>query len=112
MRQINDLVKDKEKVWIYLSTEDVSRKFIKSAISEGFHWSNGEPLEEHTTGFLFGVHQDFTIAHLSMYIWCLAFQCKGKIPGTAECIDYEKYINGDSDYICHEPHISGYIINK
>ena len=109
MRQIKDLIQDKEKVWIYLSTDEVARRFIKQAVAEGFHWSNGEPLTEDTKGFLFGVHQDMSIAHLAMYIWCMAFQCHGNIPGTPMCIDYEKYINGELDYICHEPHIKGYM---
>ena len=37
MRQIKDLVKDNEKVWVYLSTDEVAKHFIKNAITEGFH---------------------------------------------------------------------------
>lgn len=107
MRQIKDLIQDKEKVWIYLSTDEVARCFIKQAVAEGFHWSNGEPISEATTGYLFGVHCDMSIAHLAMYVWCMSFQCHGNIPGTPQCIDYEKYAAGELDYICHEPHIKG-----
>lgn len=109
MRQIKDLVQDKEKVWVYLSTDGAVHQFIRNAIAEGFHWSNGDPLQKNTTGYLFGVHRDMTVAHLSMFIWCMAFQCHGKISGTPMCIDYEKYINGELDYICREPHIKGYM---
>ena len=107
-RTLENLVKKKGEVWLYLESEELTSTFLQQAMDEDFRWSNGKKIEITDGGYLFGVHTDKTIARLSMYIWCISFQCHGKIPGTKPRIDYEKYVNGDEDYFCHEPHISGY----
>ena len=110
MRQIKELFKENKDVWVYLSTDETKELFIKEIIREGFTWRNGEPVTKNAGGYLFGIHSNMTIAHLSNFIWCMSFQGVRYLDGTLPLrVDFEKFTRGDDDYICREPHISGYM---
>lgn len=110
MRNIRDLVKDRERVWLYFGAEEDSQDFLQRAAAEGFHWSNGSALVPGERKYVLAVHRDCTVSHVPLYCWILAFREQETIPGTPVCVDYGKYLAGAEDYRCHESHFTGGLI--
>lgn len=109
MSNLKDLVTDRERVWLYFATEEQSQDFLERAAAEGFRWANSSPLLPGEHHYVLALHRDFTVSHVSLYCWTLAF--RETIPGTPVCIDYGKYIAGAEDYLCHEAHFTGGLIS-
>ncbi len=110
MRKIRDLVTDRERVWIYLASEEESRDFLERAAAEGFRWANGSPILPTERYYVLAIHSDFTLWQVSLYCWTRSFQGQETIPGTPVRIEYGKYISGAADSLCREPHWTGVLI--
>lgn len=101
MRKISDLVKSRERVWVYLNSDKLAEKFVMQAATEGFHYPDGS-IPHHTGGnYLYGIGSDKHIAHLAIFIWNASF--KGIFNNEPPFrVDYEKYINVEDVYECNE----------
>ena len=107
MHNIKEFVSSKEKVWLYFRTEEICKEFFVKAKEEGFNF--GEfPYEKWVPGILIAIHSDGRMGHLSLFIWTMSFNAN--VQGTPKRIDYEKYANGEEDYLCHEAHMTSSII--
>ena len=82
----------------------MAEEFVRQAALEGFIHSNGSSPTPCNVGYVYTIHKDMTIAHLSLCVWVTSFQhnCINEIPSR---IDYRKYIEGEKDYKCHNPHM-------
>ena len=98
MRLITDLIQNNTSVWFYCESEALQKHFLKQAEMEGFCAINGQKPTELFHHQLYGISDDMTVGYLSVMIWSLTFQC-----GNDEHvrINYEKYITGEEDYLCH-----------
>lgn len=100
MRNLTELVNQYESVWLFTESEKYTKDFLKRAIAEGFKYQNDSKISYRDKGILWGVHKDFTIAHISMFVWCLSYKCdSNKVPVR---IDYKKYIDGENVFFCHK----------
>ena len=109
MRQIQELVKNEERVWLYLATDALVEDFMARAAGEGFRWQDGRPVCPGDGGYLLGVHRDGTVAHLSAYVWCLSFQCDRRGEHTPPRVDYGRFLAGEEDILRTTPGITGYV---
>ena len=53
-RSITALVKDAPRVWLYLSSPELCRKFYEQAREEGFHFGD-LPYEQWAVGYVIGI---------------------------------------------------------
>ena len=107
MRNIKELVASEEKVWLYFRTKEICKEFFVRAKEEGFNFGQ-LPYEKWVCGTVIAIYGDGRMGHLPLFIWTMSF--KSAVQGTPKRIDYEKYANGDDDYICREAHVNGSII--
>lgn len=110
MRTIQSLVKTSSRVWLYFENDAVCRQFLSMAAQEGFTFCNGEPLSEKHCYPVLGIHEDKTVAFLSVTIWMQSFASRksGKY-GIPPRVDFAKYISGCPEYECTSPQFSGYL---
>ena len=98
MRLLKSLIEENESVWIYCKDEALQIQFLEQAENEGFLALNGQKPTELFHHQLYGINDDMTMGYLAVMIWCMTF----KQGDTHVRVDYDKYISGDEDYICHE----------
>lgn len=100
MRTIQNLLKIKGNINVYLSSKAVCDLFLRNAEQEGFTFSNGGKPTESPYNDLFAVHHDFTIGHHG-FIGHEAFRVNGNMRPIVPTvwIDYAKYLAGDHKYI-------------
>lgn len=82
------------KIYIYLATEDIGRRFLLDAEQEGFTFSDGvKPTQRHTSDIM-ALNHDGTINYVGT-IGHIAYQAASKI-GDDELakIDYRDILNG------------------
>lgn len=101
MRQLKELLKIKDRAWIYCENEELQKQFLAQAEEEGFLALDGECPTKLSLHPLYGIHEDMTMGYLSIMIWHLSFPENGADPYFR--VDYKKYISGEEDYICHTP---------
>ncbi|MDD7515473.1 hypothetical protein [Ruminococcus flavefaciens] len=102
MRSIRELLTTEEKVWVYIGNEELWADFLRSA--EGFTF--GElPRDKWKFGHVIGVHSDGTMGHVSLFLWSCSFSENAE--NYPKKIDFSKFINGGSDYLCERSHFSG-----
>ena len=111
MRELKDLVKDNEQVWIYCENESLQSKFLNQAETEGFMALNGQKPTELFHHQLYGINSDMTMGYLAIMIWCLSFPKDGSVDPHLR-VNYEKYISGEEDYICHTPYFKQITIEE
>ena len=100
MRTIQNLLKTKGNINIYLCNKAVCDLFLRNAEQEGFTFSNGSRPTTSSYNDLFALHHDFTIAHHG-FVGHEAIRLKGKMKPivTTVWIDYAKYLSGDRKYV-------------
>ena len=103
MRRIQDLFQEQDRVWVYLGEEP--RDFMLQAAAEGFRWLNGDPVTPRDRGIVVGIRREGTVGQVSLYHWCLSFQCS---PGSVPLrVDWSRYRAGEKDFLCTVPHMAG-----
>ena len=103
MRTIREILRNDEKVWVYLNSKDTWKEFVHMAVSEGFHFGN-LPVEKWTFGHVVAIHSNGNMGHLSLFVWCRSFSAD--IENCPQKVDCRRYINNEEDYSCIEPHFS------
>ena len=95
MRTIKDLVKNEKKVYIYLRNSAAEYRFMYDAEREGITYGDGVKPTERPVDDIMALHNDGTICFLG---WAgrMAYHYS---KDAVKRIDYEKYINGDAEYL-------------
>ena len=102
MKTIRELVNAecKKKVYIYLANDKIGKNFMKQAEEEGFVFGDGVKPTERNYSEIIAVNDDNTINFVNS-IGRMAFGSGAENVGNRKLVrvDYEKYINGESDYL-------------
>ncbi|MBQ6568990.1 MAG: hypothetical protein IJL87_01895 [Clostridia bacterium] len=93
MRKLIDLTKGHERVFIVLNSSRAKAVFLKRATEEGFMIGSRLPSACECERVMI-IHPDYTISYCygmaTNYLYHHSQSCR---------IDYEKYINGELDYL-------------
>ena len=99
MRTIQNLLKTKGNIYVYLSSKAICDLFLRNAEQEGFTFSNGRRSTTSPYNDLFALHHDFTIAHHG-FAGHMALRAKGIFTAVPTVwIDYAKYLAGERRYV-------------
>ena len=94
MRKLMNLTKlDEKGTFVFFRTPDLCERFMRAAEDEGFTFGDGVLPTQRDTTDIFAIHKDKTIAYVGS-VGHMAFQAKARV-----CVDFEKYCNGDPDFI-------------
>ena len=103
MGTITDLVnKSSGKVYMYLPNDEVGNDFLKQAEREGFAFGDGAKPTDRCCEEIMAVEKDHTI-HFVGSIGRMVFGSGATTVGKQSilCVDFAKYVNGDTDYLYH-----------
>jgi hypothetical protein len=105
MRSIREMLGNDEKVWVYFESVEWCRRFFE--LAEGFSFGD-LPEDEWKTGYVIAVNKTGRLGHVSLLMWCMSFgNCVNNCPRR---VDFRKYIEGDSEYLCHSSHFSAKLL--
>ena len=102
MRSLKSLIEEHEAVWIYCANESLQEQFLTQTEAEGFLARDGRKPTELARERLYGINKNMTMGYLSNLAWYSAFQGGKDKPVR---IEYDRFIAGDEDYLCHTSHI-------
>ena len=81
------------RIYVYLATEDLGKRFLQDAESEGFTFSDGVKPTQREAANIFAVNDDMTINHVG-FVGRVAFQTADRIGNQPLIkIDYRNIIN-------------------
>lgn len=81
------------RIYIYLATEDISKRFLKDAENEGFTFCDGVKPTEREADSIFAINNDMTINYVGL-IGHMAYQAADKIGNQPLIkIDYRDILN-------------------
>ncbi|MGN0453217.1 MAG: hypothetical protein ACI4GZ_05385 [Ruminococcus sp.] len=85
------------KVYVRFSCDKLCREFCKQAEAEGYRFGTIKPTESSPSD-LIAVLDDCKLA-FGGFAGHMAYHHREAVVGGLTCIDYEKYIAGDDDFI-------------
>ncbi len=94
MRTIRNLINQEKKVYIILHNKEMQYRFMSDAAREGITFGDGVKTTERDVDDIMVLQSDGTVCFLGWAGRMNYHYNKNK----AICIDYEKYIEGASDY--------------
>lgn len=94
MRTIRNLINQEKKVYIILHNKETQYRFMSDAAREGITFGDGVKTTERNVEDIMVLQSDGTVCFLGWAGRMNYHHNKHK----AICIDYEKYIDGVSDY--------------
>lgn len=105
MRSIQDLLKEGKKLWVYLRDQETEQKFVEELNQLGGKYLNGAQVTTQNCSPIMAVHPELRVAHLMIMIWNASFSPNFQKHYSGDVnkilkVDYEKYINGEDDFIC------------
>lgn len=103
MRTITDFVKMEPRVWLFLSSGELCRSFLRQANEEGFRFGD-LPCGRWAAGQVIGVHAAREMERLPIFIWRQSFSAE--FQGVPTRVDYERHIAGEEDSVCRESHFT------
>ena len=95
MRTIKELIGKEEKVYIVLRDKATQFKFQSDAEKEGITFSDGAKPTDRPIDDIMALRTDSTICFLG---WAGRMCYQNRREGILR-VDYDKYVNGESDYI-------------
>ncbi len=95
MRTIKQLIQKDKKVYLYLRNEAVRLRFSYESDKEGITFDDGEKVTERAVDDVMALLPGGTICFLGF----VGRICYGSGSADAIRIDYEKYANGEENYI-------------
>ncbi len=95
MRTIKQLIQKDKKVYLYLRNEAVRLRFSHEADKEGITFDDGEKVTERAVDDVMALLPGGTICFLGF----VGRICYGSGSADAIRIDYEKYANGEENYV-------------
>lgn len=96
-RTLKQLTAEKGDVIVYLSSDELCRRFFREAQSEGFRFGK-LPYSEWVIGTLIGIHHDGSMGHEPYFVYSLLHLDK------TEVVDYSKYESNDENYYYSNSH--------
>ena len=79
MSSIKSLLSDyKGRIYVYLATEGISKRFLQDAENEGFTFGDGVKPTERDISDIFAINDDLTISYVG-FIGHIAYQSADKI---------------------------------
>lgn len=96
-RTLKQLTAEKGDVIVYLSSDELCRRFFREAQSEGFRFGK-LPYSEWVTGTLIGIHRDGSMGHEPYFVYSLLHSDK------TEIVDYSKYESNEENYYYSNSH--------
>ena len=105
MRTIHDLLKEENRIWVYLKDRETERRFAEEINQLGAKYLNGTQVTAENCSPIMAVHPDLRVAHLMIMIWNSSFSPNFQKHYSGDMakimkVDYAKYINGEDDFIC------------
>ena len=105
MRTIHDLLKEGNRIWVYLKDRETERRFAEEINQLGAKYLNGTQVTAENCSPIMAVHPDLRVAHLMIMIWNASFSPSFErhyVGDTSQIlkIDYAKFIAGLEDYRC------------
>lgn len=94
MRTIRNLINQEKKVYIILPTKEIQYRFMSDAAREGITFGDGVKTTERDVDDIMVLQADGTLCFLGFAGRMNYNYNKHK----AICIDYEKYIDGKTEY--------------
>ena len=95
MRTIKKLINTEKKVYIFLKNKAIQYRFMSDAEREGITFGDKvKPTERQVDGIM-ALRHDGTICFLGF----VGYMCYYHGGNAAIRIDYEKYIDGEKDYV-------------
>lgn len=88
------------KVYVYLNSETIGRRFLEDAEKEGYRLGKTRPAQSGSSDIIALEHGK----QLSFvgFVGHMAFQCPSGVSGKFYRVDYERYINGDENFFFSE----------
>lgn len=96
MRTIKELIKPERNIVFYLGSAAVRCCFLLNSEKEGFTLANGQKPTEAGDEECFVLHPDGKLCYLG---WAGRMKYRSKQAGDYIKVDYEKYLDGDADFI-------------
>ncbi len=94
MRTIKSFLNGTNKVYFFLKSEDVCRKFYRDAEAEGLSFAGTPPTQMHTTDIIALLPSGGIC-----YVGWAGRICYHNCPKGVIRIDYDKYKSGDEEYL-------------
>ena len=99
MRTIKELFSLGRTVFIYFSSSDICRQFLKDAEQEGFTLSDGrKPTEKEYPDCIYAIHVDMTVNGVGFAGHAALQADDSNSKGVIRTVDYEKYITDEENY--------------
>ena len=100
MRTIAELLNLDGRVYVYVSSKNIRRLFLKNAQKEGFMFSDGvKPTKRRAYDDIYALNKDFTLNFVG-YIGHIAFHQPSYFDNDKLIrIDYCSYLSGAENYI-------------
>ncbi len=95
MRTIRELINSEKKVYIFLGSRAIRYRFMSDAELEGITYGDNAKPTERQVDEIMALNPDGTICFLGL-VGRICYHAGGD---TVIRVDYEKYIDGQEDYI-------------
>ena len=85
------------RIYIYLANEQIGKQFLIDAEAEGYHFGSIKPTDNSWSNII-ALEPNKQLSYVG-FVGRICFQCNGGNSGNLTRIDYEKYLNGNKDFI-------------
>ena len=69
MRSIHGLLKEENRIWVYLKDQETALRFVEEVNQLGAKYLNGTQVTAENCSPIMAVHSDLKVAHLMIMIW-------------------------------------------
>ena len=98
MSKIKELLKENERVWFYIDTDEAGTRFMQEVEKMGGKFPDGSTVNENSCGKIMAFGRDKKVAYVTLKVWCMSFSQEQEI-GKILKIDYGKYERGEKDFV-------------
>ena len=95
MQTIRQLISKEKKVYVLLKSKAIQYRFMSDAAREGITYGDGVPATDRQVDDIMALREDGTICFLG---WA-GHMCYHHASGQVIRVDYERYVDGEPDYI-------------
>ena len=97
MRNLKDLLKNNETVWIFIGDDDeLKARFMKQVKDEEFTFGEETSIDTYKCGNAMAIHNDMSIRYVPLHIWSMSRNVDGYKDIPRVC--YEEYVDGGEEY--------------
>lgn len=99
MRNVAGLVRRGKRVYVYLKSKELCRRFYRDAEAEGFRFGDGISPTKKDTDNIIRLYDDWTMSYVGMWGHMAFVGIKYQKTKDTIRIDYARYIAGERHYI-------------